>query len=123
MRILHPTDFSQPAQKALRLARDLKERTGGSLHVVHAQRRVESANASARPQLDTLNPEMLNQLAEQRTAEVDRLRGMLSHLASPDGTYELLWGNPVDVVVGPDGAVYVSDDLAGAVYRIAYTGP
>jgi len=37
-----------------------------------------------------------------------------------DGT---LWGNPVDVLVGPDGAIYVSDDLAGAVYRIAYTGP
>jgi glucose/arabinose dehydrogenase len=34
-----------------------------------------------------------------------------------------LWGNPVDVIVGPDGALYVSDDLAGAVYRIAYTGP
>jgi glucose/arabinose dehydrogenase len=37
-----------------------------------------------------------------------------------DGT---LWGNPVDVIVGPDGALYVSDDLAGAVYRIAYVGP
>jgi glucose/arabinose dehydrogenase len=28
-------------------------------------------------------------------------------------------GRPVDVTVGPDGAVYVSDDYAGAVYRIA----
>ena len=34
-----------------------------------------------------------------------------------------LWGNPVDVIVGPNGALYISDDLAGAVYRIAYTGP
>jgi glucose/arabinose dehydrogenase len=34
-----------------------------------------------------------------------------------------MWGNPVDVIVGPDGALYVSDDLAGAVYRIAYTTP
>jgi len=25
----------------------------------------------------------------------------------------------VDVIVGTDGAVYVSDDYAGAVYRIA----
>ncbi len=33
-----------------------------------------------------------------------------------------LWGNPVDIIVGPDGALYVSDDLAGAVYRIGYTG-
>ncbi len=27
-------------------------------------------------------------------------------------------GRPVDVVVGPDGAIYVSDDMAGAIYRI-----
>lgn len=27
------------------------------------------------------------------------------------------WGRPVDVVQGADGAVYVSDDRAGAVYR------
>lgn len=28
------------------------------------------------------------------------------------------WGRPVAAVVGPDGAVYVTDDLAGAVYRL-----
>ncbi|MCB5184756.1 PQQ-dependent sugar dehydrogenase [Methylobacillus gramineus] len=31
------------------------------------------------------------------------------------------WGRPVDVVVGPDGALYVSDDRAGLVYRISYS--
>jgi glucose/arabinose dehydrogenase len=30
------------------------------------------------------------------------------------------WGRPVDIVVGPDGAVYVSDDRAGMIYRIRY---
>jgi glucose/arabinose dehydrogenase len=30
------------------------------------------------------------------------------------------WGRPVDVLVMPDGALLVSDDLAGAIYRIAY---
>jgi glucose/arabinose dehydrogenase len=29
-------------------------------------------------------------------------------------------GRPVDVVQGPDGAIYVSDDYAGAVYRVRY---
>jgi glucose/arabinose dehydrogenase len=32
------------------------------------------------------------------------------------------WGRPVDVLVMPDGSLLVSDDLAGAVYRISYTG-
>lgn len=32
------------------------------------------------------------------------------------------WGRPVDIVVAPDGALLVSDDEAGAVYRISYTG-
>ena len=29
------------------------------------------------------------------------------------------WGRPVMAVQGPDGALYVSDDLAGAVYRVS----
>jgi glucose/arabinose dehydrogenase len=36
-----------------------------------------------------------------------------------DGTR---WGRPVAAVVGPDGAVYITDDYAGAVYRLA-AGP
>jgi len=31
-------------------------------------------------------------------------------------------GRPVDVAEGPDGALYVSDDYAGAVYRVARGG-
>ena len=31
-------------------------------------------------------------------------------------------GRPVDVTEGPDGAFYVSDDYAGAIYRVAYDG-
>jgi len=33
---------------------------------------------------------------------------------------EKVSGRPVDVAVGPDGAIYVSDDFTGSVYRIAY---
>jgi glucose/arabinose dehydrogenase len=32
------------------------------------------------------------------------------------------WGRPVDVLVMPDGALLVSDDEAGAIYRITYGG-
>jgi glucose/arabinose dehydrogenase len=33
---------------------------------------------------------------------------------------ERVWGRPVDLLVMPDGALLVSDDQAGAVYRISY---
>jgi glucose/arabinose dehydrogenase len=36
-----------------------------------------------------------------------------------DGSF---WGRPVDAVPGPDGALYVSDDAAGAIYRLAPPG-
>jgi len=32
------------------------------------------------------------------------------------------WGRPVDVLVMPDGALLVSDDRAGVIYRISYRG-
>jgi glucose/arabinose dehydrogenase len=31
-------------------------------------------------------------------------------------------GRPVGLAVGPDGALYVSDDKAGMIYRISYPG-
>ena|SRR6266404_1309359 len=33
------------------------------------------------------------------------------------------WGRPADVLVMPDGALLVSDDSAGAIYRISYRKP
>jgi glucose/arabinose dehydrogenase len=38
-----------------------------------------------------------------------------------EGNRGSVWGRPVDVLVAPDGALLVSDDDGGAVYRIAYT--
>lgn len=32
------------------------------------------------------------------------------------------WGRPVAAVLGPDGAVYITDDYAGAVYRLSPPG-
>lgn len=31
-------------------------------------------------------------------------------------------GRPVDVAQGPDGSIYISDDYAGAIYRVSYGG-
>lgn len=42
-------------------------------------------------------------------------RPFLSGFRGPEG----LIGRPVDVVEGPEGAVYVSDDYAGVVYRVS----
>lgn len=35
---------------------------------------------------------------------------------------EEAWGRPADVLVLPDGSLLVSDDYAGAIYRITYRG-
>ena len=35
---------------------------------------------------------------------------------------ERAWGRPADVLVAPDGSLLVSDDDAGAIYRIRYKG-
>src|SRR3984957_8019837 len=40
---------------------------------------------------------------------------LISGFENSDGTF---WGRPVDAVPGPDGALYVSDDTAGAIYRL-----
>ncbi len=36
---------------------------------------------------------------------------------------EEAWGRPADVLVMPDGALLVADDLAGVIYRITYAPP
>ena len=33
---------------------------------------------------------------------------------------ETVWGRPADVLPMPDGSLLVSDDLAGAIYRVRY---
>jgi glucose/arabinose dehydrogenase len=33
-----------------------------------------------------------------------------------------VWGRPVGVTTGPDGALYVTDDGTRSVWRVAYTG-
>lgn len=46
--------------------------------------------------------------------ESDFLTGLLEN--------EDVIGRPVDVLEGPDGELFVSDDFTGAIYRISYSG-
>ena len=40
-----------------------------------------------------------------------------------DAGNENPWGRPVDLEILPDGSLAVSDDAAGAIYRISYSAP
>ena len=55
------------------------------------------------------------------TRTEDRVAGEASDLATgflpPGGDTAL--GRPAGLAVGPDGSLYVSDDKAGFIYRIA----
>jgi glucose/arabinose dehydrogenase len=42
-------------------------------------------------------------------------RTLVGGFQQPDG---MRWGRPADAIPGPDGALYVTDDTAGAVYRL-----
>jgi glucose/arabinose dehydrogenase len=43
-------------------------------------------------------------------------------IAGFENASQTYWGRPVDAVPGPDGALYVSDDTAGAIYRLEPPG-
>jgi IPT/TIG domain-containing protein len=64
-------------------------------------------------------------------AKVIRVR---SSAGRPTAEEDFLWGfydpatrtrsgRPVHAIAGPDGAVYVSDDANGNIYRVTYSGP
>lgn len=50
-----------------------------------------------------------------RDGELGEQQTLIGGFQLPDGSR---WGRPVMAVPGPDGALYVSDDHAGAVYRV-----
>jgi len=54
-----------------------------------------------------------------RSGDLGGQRTLVGGFQAPDGSR---WGRPVAAVPGPDGAVYVTDDEAGAVYRLAPPG-
>jgi glucose/arabinose dehydrogenase len=52
---------------------------------------------------------------KKRTATLGKATTMIEGFQEPSGTR---WGRAVDAVPGPDGSLYVTDDAAGAVYRL-----
>lgn len=56
---------------------------------------------------------------------LDEAGNALSYEVFADGWLQngQAWGRPVDIEQLPDGSILVSDDLAGAIYRIRYTLP
>jgi glucose/arabinose dehydrogenase len=46
-------------------------------------------------------------------------RDFLTGFLGPDG----IIGRPAGITEGPDGAIYISDDYAGVIYRVVYQGP
>lgn len=53
---------------------------------------------------------------EWRDGDLGDQQTLVGGFQAPDGSR---WGRPVAAVAGPDGAVYVTDDYADAVYRLA----
>jgi glucose/arabinose dehydrogenase len=39
-----------------------------------------------------------------------------------DDAEQEAWGRPVDVIIAADGAMLISDDQAGLIYRVIYKG-
>ncbi len=48
-------------------------------------------------------------------ATLGKATTMIEGFQEPSGSR---WGRPVDAIAGPDGSLYVTDDTAGAVYRV-----
>jgi glucose/arabinose dehydrogenase len=52
----------------------------------------------------------------QATGELEPAVTLVGGFENSDHSF---WGRPVDAVPGPDGALYVSDDTKGAIYRLS----
>ncbi|HUQ19195.1 MAG TPA: PKD domain-containing protein, partial [Gemmatimonadaceae bacterium] len=52
---------------------------------------------------------------QQPDAQMDLVSGWLEGGST--------WGRPVDAAVSPDGGIFISDDMSGTIYRLAYSSP
>ncbi len=94
MNILHPTAFSQPAEKARILAIDLSKSLSAKLHIVHVQERFKEGNFVSTA-IDDVNPNFLEYTEQNQKNEVKQLLEKLKALTPKGASYELIWGKPL----------------------------
>jgi nucleotide-binding universal stress UspA family protein len=72
---------------------------------MHTQARFEDGlgGSRVRPHIDSINPQLDVRKDELRSEEARRLRGMLAHIATPDATSELRWGDPYKELLDMQG--------------------
>ena len=96
MRLLHPTDFSQTADKARILALDLKEPLEASLDVVYVQERYEvDKTGQTGTGHDYVNTGLTQYQQAAREEEIKRYAQRLAALTPAGAQHHLLWGRPV----------------------------
>ncbi len=111
------SEFVPPAQNlgpARRAARH------ALLHRHAVPARVSQPGLHRRARL--VEPQQEDRLSRHARAPRRERKGRLLRSRSRKGWLQgqQAWGRPADVLVAPDGSLLVSDDSAGAIYRISY---
>ena len=66
------------------------------------------------------NGEQRPQCGRESPGEAQIKEDFVTGFIKPGETHKGEWmGRQVDVIVGPEGAVYISDDAAGVIYRVS----
>ena len=112
------TDFAPPARRLLPHAAALGMRfyTGSQFPAAYRQQILIAEHGSWNRSRKIGYRVSLVRLQDGRAAGYETF--MEGWLAG-----ESAWGRPADLLVLPDGSLLVSDDHAGAIYRVTWRGP
>ena len=113
------SEFTAPAQRWARTSR----RSACASTPEPSSRAVSQPGLHRRARL--LEPQQQDRLPRHPRAPRRRRHGAVLRAVRrrmADNASQDAWGRPADVLVAPDGSLLVSDDPAGAIYRIRYRG-